>query len=296
MTPEEVNSIRILQEGIKMKWEIFYASLILLLALNAPAYAQVLFGPAAYGVGESPSSIFIADLDGDADNDFAVANMLSNTVSVLLNNGDGTFAPKVGYDAGFQALSVFGADLDGDGDNDLAATDYISNIVSVFLNNGDGTFAPEVDYSVGQFPKSVFITDLDGDGDSDLAVASGRGVSVLLNLSDIPITDSTAVTEYEEPSSDVPEIYSLTQNYPNPFNPQTVIYYDLPVQSHINISVYNITGQIVATLVDGHRSAGSYSLVWDGKDDNGKRLANGVYVYRLLADGFVKTRKMVLMR
>ena len=247
LTPEEVNSIRILQEGIKMKWEIFYASLILLLALNAPAYAQVLFGPAAYGVGESPSSIFIADLDGDADNDFAVANMLSNTVSVLLNNGDGTFAPKVGYDAGFQALSVFGADLDGDGDNDLA-------------------------------------------------VASGRGVSVLLNLSDIPITDSTAVTEYEEPSSDVPEIYSLTQNYPNPFNPQTVIYYDLPVQSHINISVYNITGQIVATLVDGHRSAGSYSLVWDGKDDNGKRLANGVYVYRLLADGFVKTRKMVLMK
>ena len=136
-----------------------------------------------YDVGDSPRSVFIADLDGDGDNDLAVANYGSRNVSVLLNNGDGTFADKVDYDVGYRPFSVFSADLDGDGDNDLAVANYGSRNVSVLLNNGDGTFADKVDYDVRYRPGSVFSADLDGDGDNDLAVANygSDNVSVLLN-------------------------------------------------------------------------------------------------------------------
>ncbi len=96
--------------------------------------------------------------------------------------------------------------------------------------------------------------------------------------------------------SEPPTVYRLSHNYSNPFNPETVIHYDLPVGGHINISVFNLIGQKVVTLVGGHRPAGSYSVVWDGKDDNEKSLASGYYLYRMEADGIALTRKLILMR
>ncbi len=99
--------------------------------------------------------------------------------------------------------------------------------------------------------------------------------------------------------SDVPDTYALHQNFPNPFNPETVIHYDLPAQSHVDVSIYNMIGQKVATLVHEQMDAGRHSTVWDGTDDSGKSLASGIYVYRLETDGseeFVKIRKLVLMR
>ncbi len=151
-----------------------------------------------YETGRNPRSVFIADLDGDGDNDLAVANWgrfhhPGKTVSVLMNNGDGTFAYKMDYDAGWQPSSVFIADLDGDGDNDIAVANSgftFPSAVSSLLNNGDGTFAHKVDYTAGDDPSSVFSADLDGDGDNDLAVANSGSdiVSVLFNLSATPAT------------------------------------------------------------------------------------------------------------
>ncbi len=106
----------------------------------------------------------------------------------------------------------------------------------------------------------------------------------------------SVVIPQSESISDVPDSYSLYQNYPNPFNPETVIHYDLPLQSHVKLSVFNLMGQKVATLVDGHRSASDHSAVWNGKDNNGKSLASGVYLYRMETDGFVQTRKLILLR
>ena len=145
------------------------------------------FAPhSVYAVGEDPSSVFSADLDGDGDLDLATANAFFGDVSVLLNNGDGTFAPHSVYAVGEDPYSVFSADLDGDGDLDLAAANAGSYNVSVLLNNGDGTFLPHSDYPVGHYPGSVFSADLDGDGDLDLAAgnAASDNVSVLLNNGD----------------------------------------------------------------------------------------------------------------
>jgi hypothetical protein len=101
---------------------------------------------------------------------------------VLLNFGDGTYAPDVRYDVpGCFALSI--GDLDGDNDADLAVAAYFGNSVSILLNNGDGTFAPAGQHDVGVNPRFVSIGDVDGDNNLDLAVAnnSSDDVSILLN-------------------------------------------------------------------------------------------------------------------
>ena len=143
-----------------------------------------------YGIGDYPTSVFVADLDGDGDNDLAVTGMVSDPVdsgyvSILLNNGDATFQAAANYETGDCSYSVFAIDLDGDGDNDLATANAgiiaaTPGTVSVLLNNGDGTFQAAVDYGTANVPQSVFAADLDDDGDNDLAVANeySRNVSV----------------------------------------------------------------------------------------------------------------------
>ena len=105
-----------------------------------------------------------------------------------------------------------------------------------------------------------------------------------------------------KPSSDVkidnliPAKFELTQNHPNPFNPATKFSYSLVRKGKVNISVFNILGQKVTTLVDGERDAGVYEEVWTGQDDAGQAVASGVYFYKLVTDGFEQTRKMLLMK
>ncbi len=142
-----------------------------------------------YGAGNGPLSIFCADLDNDNDLDLAVANWYYSSypycdVSILKNNGDGTFQTKVDYRTGRMPSSVFCADLDGDNDLDLAVANTESDNVSILKNNGDGTFQSAVYYGAGDYPHSVFCADLDGDNDLDLAVANGysNNVSILINL------------------------------------------------------------------------------------------------------------------
>jgi hypothetical protein len=94
----------------------------------------------------------------------------------------------------------------------------------------------------------------------------------------------------------LPTIYSLYQNYPNPFNPTTTISFDLPVKSHVELVVYNILGQRVATVVDQDFPAGEHEAKWYGTNDQGVSVASGVYLYRIRAEGFVQTRKMLLLK
>ncbi len=101
-----------------------------------------------------------------------------------------------------------------------------------------------------------------------------------------------ALTNAQTPAS-----FSLSSNYPNPFNPETAISYQLPANSRVNLTVYNLNGQMVRRLVNENQSAGSYTVKWDGRDDHGVPVSSGVYFYRLTTgSGFVATRKMVLLR
>jgi hypothetical protein len=91
-------------------------------------------------------------------------------------------------------------------------------------------------------------------------------------------------------------IYRLSQNLPNPILKSTTIEFAIPKKEHVNLAVYNVAGQKVKTLVDGDISPGSYTINWNGKDKNGRRLAAGVYFYRMEAGKYVSTRKLVFLR
>jgi hypothetical protein len=89
---------------------------------------------------------------------------------------------------------------------------------------------------------------------------------------------------------------ALFQNAPNPFNPSTSIGFHLPERSRVRIDVYDVTGRLMATLLDGVCPGGSHTVEWNGLDRAGSRVSSGVYFYRLVAGKSVLTRKMVLLR
>jgi flagellar hook assembly protein FlgD len=90
--------------------------------------------------------------------------------------------------------------------------------------------------------------------------------------------------------------FSLGQNVPNPFNPSTQIAYTLPQAGAVRLVVYNLLGQQIRTLVEGDQGAGRYRVEWDGRDDQGRVVSSGVYVYRLVSAGLVESRRMVLVK
>ncbi|MFQ5865299.1 MAG: amidohydrolase family protein [bacterium] len=93
-----------------------------------------------------------------------------------------------------------------------------------------------------------------------------------------------------------PETFELSQNYPNPFNPTTIIQYQVFKRSHVKLVIYNILGQKIATLVNEVQPAGVYSVAWHGMDDRGRNVASGIYLHKLETGGFVKVKKMLLLR
>lgn len=95
---------------------------------------------------------------------------------------------------------------------------------------------------------------------------------------------------------DVPMSYALLQNYPNPFNPSTLITFALPRQEQVQLTVYNTMGQRIRTLINSQRPAGSHTVVWDGRDSQGREVASGVYFYELISGTFSKSAKMLLVR
>jgi hypothetical protein len=103
-----------------------------------------------------------------------------------------------------------------------------------------------------------------------------------------PISDLNSVGQ---PSHGMPLHCALAQNFPNPFNPSTTIRYGLPSRSHVTLTVFNVLGQQVSTLVDGEREAGFHEVSFDASG-----LASGVYLYRLQAGSFVESRKLAVVR
>jgi hypothetical protein len=98
----------------------------------------------------------------------------------------------------------------------------------------------------------------------------------------------------------IPVRTELTGNFPNPFNPTTSIKYALQEDSRINLEIFNIKGQKVKTLADGNQSAGYHTIVWDGKDNNGRTSASGLYFYKMVSEGnsgrYTSTKKMLLLK
>jgi hypothetical protein len=116
---------------------------------------------------------------------------------------------------------------------------------------------------------------------------------------------SEMVTGVEDDFSQVPVGFTLEQNYPNPFNrstersrqsPTTTIRYQLPKTTQVVLKIYNIFGQEVRTLVNARQPAGVNTVVWDGRDQSGKEVSSGIYIYRVQAGESIQSRKMSFVR
>ncbi len=107
---------------------------------------------------------------------------------------------------------------------------------------------------------------------------------------------SRKILTHVESGHSIAKKLNLLQNYPNPFNPETVIEYDLPRTSTVELSVFNLEGKRVRTLVKNAQTAGAHSVTWNGKDDRGCSVASGIYLYQFKAGNHIIVKKMMLLR
>lgn len=148
------------------------------------------------GAGTGPGAVTSGDFNGDGHLDLASADWGSNSASVLLGNGDGTFQAAAHFPAGNTPNAITSGDFNRDGKLDLAVTNYDEAKVLVLLGNGNGTFAPPLAYDVGANPFSVATADFNRDGILDLVVANftDNNISILLGKGDGTFTPATPPT------------------------------------------------------------------------------------------------------
>ena len=146
--------------------------------------------------------------------------------------------------------------------------------------SGTGEITTELDSDTEDETFTVALGDLPG------IVAAGTPASVALR-----ITDNTSVISIESPGDEIPAAFALEQNYPNPFNPSTTIEFALDKTQHVTLSVYDLLGQEVRTLVDGVQPAARYSVSFDASD-----LASGAYLYALRTEEQTAVKTMALLK
>lgn len=141
-------------------------------------------------------------------------------------------------------------------------------------------------------------------GDSQfvmIKIAADRGINRLdswTNLMNTLVAPDSVITGIENVPAEeqLPDGYALHANYPNPFNPSTTIAYRLPIRAEVNISIFNVLGQKVRTLIHNTESAGPHTVVWDGADDTGDPQPSGIYFYRAHLGDQTASRKMLLLK
>ena len=259
---------------------------------------------ATAGIRTTPS---VADFDGDGQRE-----VIFTANDGFLTITDHTGADLPGWPIYLGAASYSSpvvADIDGDG------------IPEIFMgSNGQEVHAYHVDgSSLENFPVLVSgeaigtptIADLDQDGNLEVVIGTNSGLTVI----DIKDLGSNAQMWYTdrgdyhrtgaflygyvlsaEPGKQVPETLSLDQNYPNPFNPSTTIGFGVPTAGHVNLTIFDLKGQEIASLVSETLEAGTYTVVWNGLDHASRPLETGVYFARVRSGGAEQVIKMMLLK
>ncbi len=106
----------------------------------------------------------------------------------------------------------------------------------------------------------------------------------------------TGIDEFNSKQNLTPGEYSLSQNYPNPFNSGTEISYSLPKSEKVNLSIYNLLGDNIITLINKKQTAGFYHINWDGQNSLGESVPSGIYLYRLFSNSFCLTKKLTIIK
>lgn len=168
----------------------------------------------------------------------------------------------------------------------------VSDLVLDYNDTGDQIKGVIYDFGLNEFgPAMGELVTLDIEIDNAAA-----NLSSALRLVDLEIVTVDAYKLNVEVLGELPETYQLNQNYPNPFNIKTLISFDVPHGSTVRLDIYNVLGQMVKELYVGHLEAGSHQLIWDGSNADNDKVTSGIYFYRLQAENFDKTMKMLLVK
>lgn len=171
-------------------------------------------------------------------------------------------------------VQVFAVVRKGAGENDI----FAGTTGCVFLSSNNGTSWNALNSGLTNF--NVHSLAVVG---TDLFAGTDDGVWTR------PLSEM--ITGVRSQEQEIPSQCALEQNYPNPFNPTTVISYQLPMASRVNLTVYDVLGREVAMLMDQRQSVGTYSITFDAGS-----LPSGVYFYRLQAGAFTETKKLMLLK
>jgi hypothetical protein len=208
---------------------------------------------------------------------------------IILSAVDGSTKVEQWRAAYFDSTNIISGialvDFNHDGMNEVLVVHQ--NAPMELLNGEDGSKIAESDssYTVGQFA----FGDVDGDGEGEIVIAEGNILRVLE-------PDFSTDVPGEADDLALRSLVMLGQNYPNPFNSSTTITFTVKRPMHINLSIYNILGQRVRTLLDEEKTAGNYRVRWDGKNEQGQIVPSGIYFCRLTAGKHSESKKILFLK
>lgn len=212
--------------------------------------------------------------------DLKVANINNSERTVvigLLPQMTPVFKPDLEAGTGVVANLVFRID-------DPTVEEITLNVVQLTNPNHDLIFVYHVENDDGvPTTKAIYRDGIRKSGATAQAVNNAQASDRIVN--------EPMVVALPVKGEALPTAFALSQNYPNPFNPSTTIAWALPKAAHVTISVFNVLGQMVVTLVDMDMDAGNHSINWDAS-----ATASGLYFYRIQADDFSETKKMMMLK
>jgi len=308
--------------------KVLLAAVLLSLAARGAFAFNPLFSTRIDYPASSPYPLCSADFNNDGKADLAAGSWYAGSISILRNNGDGTFAATVGYGVNRHPWFVCAADFNADGRPDLAVTSESSNTVSIMINRSTAVATMLGSYQAGLTGASIRVSWTLSEIDDDIGfpILRAEGPNWDFNeLSDVFVqgdglsftfTDATCLpgsgykyrvdcegraaqrrTLFETDVIATPALAAtLYQNHPNPFNPSTEIEYYLPAKSRVTVEIFDVTGKRVARLVKREQEKGCHAVQWNGRDDLGAAAGSGVYFCRLRAGKETISRKMILLR
>lgn len=231
-------------------------------------------------ISEDTCNIFTV-WTSEGDNEFVFEGMPDSCVFITCEPGGESSINITGADPLCQILEIFSTENSGD---HFVANGIDGNIIKLDLDDPD----------LEQKLKELGITTSFTKGGNGAFITSFKCEKdgALVEL----IGEEQSEAHKEAATNTLPEGFSLSQNFPNPFNPTTSFRFSIAQSEHVTIDIINVSGQTVRTLVDEGFSAGEHEIMWDATDNNGQKVASGVYIYRMSAGDVMATKKMTLLK
>jgi len=189
---------------------------------------------------------------------------------------------------------------------------YLSNYILRLIINGGPNNGGEMLESSGDFNSNLMSSSIANVIEIPQGTTEGRWNIRIILANDINAISNIGPNQLENQNfqnhiyvynsqlgkikNNIPIAYFLSQNYPNPFNPNTSIKYNLPENTNVEISVYNLMGILVKNLINTNQNSGYKSVIWDGTNNNGEMVSGGIYFYIIKTNTFSQTRKMILLK